>query len=113
MDTPAFLRPICLVVGILAILAGGLGMAASFPVLASRSMADIMAGSSGFVAGAILIGSGLLSLTMLVLLGDRLTDDRRELMRVRWTSPSGQTISLLEEPASVAELRVTSHGGRG
>jgi len=65
MDTPAFLRPICFVLGILAILAGGLGMAASFLYLASSRMADITAGTSGFVAGSILIASGLLSLTML------------------------------------------------
>jgi hypothetical protein len=65
MDSPAFLRRICLVLASLAIVAGGLGMLASFLYLGSRSMADITAGTSGFVAGAILIGAGLLSLTML------------------------------------------------
>jgi hypothetical protein len=67
MDSTAFLRRICLVLASLAIVAGGLGMFASFLYLASRSMADITAGTSGFVAGAILIGAGLLSLTMLAI----------------------------------------------
>ncbi len=65
MDTPAFLRPICLVLSGLALVAGGLGMVASFLYLASNNMVNITAGSSGFVAGAVLIGAGLLSLTML------------------------------------------------
>lgn len=65
MDTPASLRPICLVLAALVIVAGGLGMAASFLYLASSSMADITAGASGFIAGAVLIGAGLLSLTTL------------------------------------------------
>ena len=65
MDSPAFLRPICLVLAVLAIIAGGLGMAASFLYLASSRTADVTAGTSGFVAGAVLIAAGLLSLTML------------------------------------------------
>jgi hypothetical protein len=65
MDTPAFLRPIGLVLVALAIVAGGLGMVASFLHLASGQMAEITAGTSGFVAGAILIGAGLLAMTML------------------------------------------------
>ena len=40
MDSPAFLQPICLVLASLAIVAGGLGMFASFVYLASHSMAD-------------------------------------------------------------------------
>jgi hypothetical protein len=65
MDTPAFLRPICLTLATVAIVAGGLGIGASFIYLSFSSMADITAGASGFVAGAVLIGSGLLSMTML------------------------------------------------
>jgi hypothetical protein len=65
MDRPAFLRPICLALAALAVVAGGLGMIASFLYLASSSMADITAGASGFVAGAVLIGAGLIALTML------------------------------------------------
>jgi hypothetical protein len=65
MNSPAFLRPICLTLSTSAIVAGGLGMVASFLHLASSRMADITAGASGFVAGAVLIGAGLLSLTIL------------------------------------------------
>jgi hypothetical protein len=65
MGSPASLRPICLVLAALVLAAGALGMVLSFLYLASSSMADITAGTSGFVAGAVLIGSGLLSLTML------------------------------------------------
>ena len=49
-----------------AIIAGGLGMPLSFLYLASpQSMADITAGTSGFMAGAVLIGAGLVSLAIL------------------------------------------------
>ena len=65
MDSPKFLRPLCLAMSLLALGAGALGMVLSFLYLASSSMADIAAGTSGFVAGAVLIGSGLLSLTIL------------------------------------------------
>jgi hypothetical protein len=65
MDSPAFLRPICLILAALAVMAGGLGMASSFLYLASSSTADVTAGSSVFVGGAVLIAAGLLSLTML------------------------------------------------
>lgn len=65
METSTFLRPSCLVLAVLAIIGGALGMFASFLFMASNSMADITAGTSGFVAGAILIAAGLLSLTML------------------------------------------------
>ena len=65
MDSPSFLRPVVLVLSALSVVAGGLGMAASFLHLGSSSMADITAGTSGFVAGAILIGSGLISLSLL------------------------------------------------
>lgn len=46
------------------VIAGGLGMAVSFLYLASRSMEDIAAGASGFIAGAVLIGSGAISLAL-------------------------------------------------
>jgi TRAP-type C4-dicarboxylate transport system permease small subunit len=61
------LRSACMVLSILAMLAGGAGMVMSFLYLASASMADITAGTSGFVAGSILIGSGLISLTFLTI----------------------------------------------
>ena len=65
MDSPTFLRPVCLTLSLLALAAGAAGMVLSALALASSSMADITAGTSGFVAGAVLIGSGLLSLTAL------------------------------------------------
>jgi hypothetical protein len=40
-------------------------MAVSFLFLASSNTENITAGASGFVAGAVLIGSGLLPLAML------------------------------------------------
>jgi len=55
----------CRVVSALAIAAGCGGMLVSFRFLASASFEDITAGTSGFVAGAILIGSGLISGAML------------------------------------------------
>ena len=65
MDSPKVLRPICLVFAGLAVAAGGLGMLASLLALSLRSPADVMAGVAGFVAGAILIAAGLVSMTML------------------------------------------------
>jgi hypothetical protein len=59
------LRTVSLVLSGVAIVAGGLGMPMSFLYLASASMADITAGTSGFVAGAVLIGAGLISLAIL------------------------------------------------
>jgi hypothetical protein len=59
------LRPLCLFLSAGVILMGGAGMVMSFLYLASASMADITAGTSGFVAGSVLIGSGLVSLSML------------------------------------------------
>lgn len=68
---PNSLRPVCLVLAGLAMVAGALGMAMSFLYLASASMADITAGASGFVAGSVLIGAGLLSLTTLAAHGPK------------------------------------------
>jgi hypothetical protein len=59
-------RGLCKLLAFLAMICGGVGMAMSFLYLASSNIADIHAGTSGFVAGAVLIGSGLLSLTLLV-----------------------------------------------
>ena len=64
MDSPTFLRPICLGLAALAILAGGLGMRrASLPRLQQHGRHH--GRHFGFVAGAVLIAAGLLSLTML------------------------------------------------
>jgi hypothetical protein len=59
------LRPVCLILSSGALLLGAAGMVLSFLYLASSSMADITAGTSGFIAGSVLIGSGLISLTLL------------------------------------------------
>jgi hypothetical protein len=59
------LRSLCLILSVGALLMGGAGLVLSFAYLASASMADITAGTSGFIAGAVLIGSGLISLSML------------------------------------------------
>jgi hypothetical protein len=61
----AVLRPLCLVLALLALLAGVLGMAASFLVMGSALANEVRAGASGFVAGSVLIGSALVSLTLL------------------------------------------------
>jgi len=58
-------RGLCKLLAGLSIAAGAVGMPMSFLYLASASMADITAGTSGFVAGAILIGAGLISLSVL------------------------------------------------
>ncbi len=59
------LRSVCLLLASGSILLGAAGMVLSFLYLASASMADITAGTSGFIAGSILIGSGLISLSIL------------------------------------------------
>jgi hypothetical protein len=62
---PSSLPAVCLVLSSVAIVAGIVGMPASFLYLASRDIRDITAGTSGFVAGAVLVGSGLISLAIL------------------------------------------------
>ena len=54
----------CAVMSIIAICSGFCGMVLSFLFMTSASEKDIATGSAGFVAGAILIGTGLLSLTI-------------------------------------------------
>jgi len=56
---------VCTWMSALAIGAGATGMVISFGFLASVSFEAITAGMSGFVAGAILIGSGLVALALL------------------------------------------------
>jgi hypothetical protein len=64
MNSPTF-RIVCLVLAILTILAGGGGMAISFLFLAAGTIPDSTAGAAGFIAGSVMIGSGLISLTLL------------------------------------------------
>jgi hypothetical protein len=54
-----------MVLSFLAALSGVMGMAMSFLFLGSGDPNDVRAGAAGFVAGSVLIGSGLLSLTIL------------------------------------------------
>jgi len=72
--TSASLRVACGVLSVLTVLAGGLGMAISFLFLGSNRQEDIAAGAAGFVAGAILIGSGLVSLSLIATRGDQAGD---------------------------------------
>ena len=61
-------KMVCLVVSILALVAGGLGMALSFVHLALAGMGgveDVVAGGCGLVAGSILFGAGLISSAIL------------------------------------------------
>jgi hypothetical protein len=62
---PATFRIVCLVLSILTILTGGGGMAISFLFLAAGTIPDSTAGAAGFIAGSVMIGSGLISLTLL------------------------------------------------
>ena len=70
-------RTTCRILAGLSVLAGALGMPMSFLYLASRGMEDITAGASGFVAGAILIWSGVMSLSMLASSDTRRPESRR------------------------------------
>ncbi|HEY7311244.1 MAG TPA: hypothetical protein VH643_17920 [Gemmataceae bacterium] len=59
------LVPPIVFLAVLAMLAGAGGMVVSFLFLASSSQLDVIAGAVGFLAGAILIAAGLLSLAVL------------------------------------------------
>lgn len=61
----ALLPRVCLILSATAVVSGISGMALSFLFLAMAHMEDITAGVAGFVAGALFVASGLLSLTML------------------------------------------------
>ena len=59
------IRKLCYALSFLLIACGLGGMVLSFLFLASASMADIHAGNSGFLAGSFMIGSGVISLSIL------------------------------------------------
>jgi hypothetical protein len=67
MNLP-FLRPICLSLAVGVIFLGTAGMGMSFLVLGSPNPNEVVAGNAGFIAGSILIASGLLSLTLVATL---------------------------------------------
>ncbi|MEI7685048.1 MAG: hypothetical protein WCL32_08480 [Planctomycetota bacterium] len=58
-------RVVCHVLASFAIVCGGLGMGVSFLVLASQKLSENIAGAAGFIAGSILIGSGMVTLAIL------------------------------------------------
>lgn len=64
MESDSF-RLVCKILAGLSIVGGTLGMPMSFLYLASSGMENITAGASGFIAGAILIGSGVVSFSLL------------------------------------------------
>ena len=59
------LQRVALGLAVTAIMSGIVGMGLSFIFLAMMGMENITAGVAGFVAGALFIASGLLSLTLL------------------------------------------------
>lgn len=66
MDAVAQLRPARPVatLGCLTFVAGAVGMVISFVFLASDHPLDVTAGAAGFVAGAVLVGASLISLSL-------------------------------------------------
>jgi hypothetical protein len=68
-----------LVLAAVAVFVGAVGMALSFVFLASPNAMDVTAGNSGFLAGAVLVGSGILSLTVLAARPPRVEPGERDL----------------------------------
>ena len=75
---------VCIWMSALTISAGGTGMVVSLGFLASCNFEQITAGMSGFIAGAILIGSGLVALALLT---RQATPSRPEDPGIRATMP--------------------------
>ena len=65
------LLKICYALSMLLIAGGVGGMVLSFIFLASGSAEDILAGNSGFLAGSVMIGSGVIALAILVARSDQ------------------------------------------
>ncbi len=66
------------VLSVLTLIAGAGGMAGSFLFLASRNHLDVMAGGAGFIAGAVFVAAGLLSLVV----QSRLLTERQTAIRI-------------------------------
>jgi hypothetical protein len=60
------LRDLCLVLGAATIVAGVAGMMFSFRYLRIANVVDATAGGAGFIAGAILVGSGLVACALVL-----------------------------------------------
>lgn len=71
------LRGLCFIMAAGSILCGGLGMAASFLFLSSAVPHENIAGASGFVAGAILIASGMMTFAIAASANPRPVDDSK------------------------------------
>jgi len=71
-----FVRPVCLVLSSVSILLGGMALYLSYHALQVDSYVMLQAAPAGFVAGSVLIGSGLVCLTLLATLPT--TAGRRE-----------------------------------
>ncbi|MBP3957227.1 hypothetical protein J8F10_18350 [Gemmata sp. G18] len=63
------------VLSVLAILAGAGGMGLSFLSMACAELPEIVAGGAGFIAGSILVGTGLISLAIFSFTGVWLARD--------------------------------------
>ncbi len=59
------MKSIAKALAVTSLVLGTLGMAMGFIYLAATSMADITAGTSGFMAGAILFGSGVIAISII------------------------------------------------
>jgi hypothetical protein len=55
------IQVLCLLIACLSMLEGAVGMALRFVNLSSMNMQNIHSGQAGFVAGAVLIGTGLMA----------------------------------------------------
>ena len=62
--TVRLVKPSLFVLAVLTLVAGVSGMAVSYLYLASADHLDVLAGTAGFVAGSILVGAGLISISL-------------------------------------------------
>ena len=58
---------VCKALAALSVLAGGGGMCLSFLSMACADLPGTVSGAAGFIAGAVLLGSGLIALALLSL----------------------------------------------
>src|SRR5438105_1414993 len=77
----------------LAFIAGAGGMALSFLFLASNHPLDVTAGAAGFVAGSILVASGLISLSI---------QRRNAVLEHSLSAPFTHAVAVPEPPIDVA-----------
>lgn len=73
--TPQNVRLLSLIATCVSIALGALGLLLGFFYLTMKSQADIMAGQSAFVAGAVLISGGIIALAVLATSKTRIGND--------------------------------------